>query len=64
MAGTTSTRQDDETLLEAIALRCDGVSSAVAGKALGMTRERLRTATNRVKDADAQCGECIEGAYW
>lgn len=64
MAWKIPTRQEDDALLLAVTLRSEGATSREAGLATGMTREAARTSTNRVREADAKCGECIEGSYW
>lgn len=51
-------RSDDERLLHMLRWRCEGHSSQAIGNALGMTPERVRVATQRVRDADyAESGE-------
>ena len=45
-------RSDDEAVLQMLRLRGDGQSSRVVGAALGVSAERVRVATQRVKDAD------------
>lgn len=62
-----TTRADDEMLLDWIAWRIDGHSSAAIAAASGVPAARVRTATNRVWDADeAHCGETenVAEGYW
>lgn len=45
-------RSDDEAVLLMLRLRGEGQSSRVVAAALGVSAERVRVATQRVKDAD------------
>jgi hypothetical protein len=58
-------RHEDERVLTWLRLRCDGLSSPEIGARYGVTGERVRTATQRVREADAaESGEDVEEAYW
>ena len=60
-----STVQDDAKHLLWVKMRCDGLSSGVIASLFDVTPESVRTATNRIKDADArESGEDISAAYW
>lgn len=45
-------RSDDEQALQMLRLRGEGQSSRLVAAALGVSAERVRVATQRVKDAD------------
>jgi len=60
MAGP-STRADDERLLWLLAARGAGWTARAAAAGFGLTAESVRTATNRVRDADLrESGEPID----
>lgn len=48
----TPTRTDDEAVLRCIELRIEGYTSPQIAAAVGVTASNIRTATNRVLDAD------------
>ena len=57
-------RAADDLLLWLMAERVKGRSTRQLAEATGLTHAWIRTATNRVKIADAECGERIAGHYW
>lgn len=60
-----ATRTDDEILLTMVEYRSEGHSPAVIGSALGIAKDTVRRATNKVRQADAEeSGKIINGAYW
>ena len=60
-----SDAKDDSKHLLWLQLRCDGVSSGVIAGLFDVSPESVRTATNRIKDADArESGEDVSAAYW
>ncbi len=63
-APDASGRAADEMLLWLMAERVKGVSTRQLAEATGLTHAWIRAATNRVKLADAECGEPIAGRYW
>lgn len=55
----------EATLLAWLSMRSRGVTSRRIAAKFGVTEERVRSATNRVKNDDvAHCGEEVLGAYW
>lgn len=61
-----ASRADDETLLAWLHQRASGVSSSDIANRYGVTATRVRTATNRVMQADMEeSGESgLAGKYW
>jgi len=57
-------RAADEMLLWLMSKRINGRSTRALAAETGLTHAWIRTATNRVKIADAECGERISGHYW
>lgn len=67
MAFQITTRADDDLLLCALAQRSAGLSSSEVAALHGMKSNRIRTMTNRVRDADLRCGDDpqeILKSYW
>ena len=63
------TRADDERHLKWLRWRCDGYTSRQIGEAEGYSQEHVRTATNRIKEADICSSPIseeseIRRAYW
>ena len=63
-APDASGRAADEMLLWLMSKRINGCSTRALAAETGLTHAWIRTATNRVKIADAECGERISGHYW
>lgn len=62
---TASGREQDERILRAVRLRCDGVSAGRIAALTGLSDAYVRASTNRVKDADTtESGEDVSAAYW
>lgn len=58
-------RSADALVLRLLAMRCDGLNASQIADQTGLTREFVRTATNRVRAADeAESGEDVAHAYW
>lgn len=58
-------RERDERDLCMIRARHEGKLCKVIGEAFGVTDDRVRTITNRIRSADeTQCGEDLSEAYW
>lgn len=61
-------RADDERLLTMVHARSGGMSSYQVAEMIGLRNEAVRTAVNRVRDADLrESGEPVEAvraAYW
>jgi hypothetical protein len=68
MTWRIASRREDARALFMIATRCDGMSSGVIGRLLGMSDSAVRVITNRVRAADlAESGEpaeVVRAAYW
>lgn len=68
MPNPKPTRADDDRLLSMVAARSKGLSSREVGQVVGLEREAVRTAVNRVRAADlAESGEnrgAVMAAYW
>ena len=65
MARRIPTRKDDETLLDWLRLRSDGMGSTSIAGLYGVSNPRIRVATNRVvKDDVAHEGEQVLCHYW
>lgn len=62
---TVSGREQDERILQAIRLRCEGVEPRRIAAATGLSTDYARAATNRVKAADEkESGEEVAAGYW
>ena len=58
-------RNRDEEALAMLRMRCAGLGATQIGARFGITRNRVRTITNRILDADRmESGEDVTEAYW
>ena len=57
-------RQHDERLLELVAARCSGIKCKTLAMKFQLSESYIRSATNRIKDADSLTACDAEGAYW
>ncbi|MFD1913818.1 hypothetical protein [Halodurantibacterium flavum] len=69
MAGHAVTRASDELVLRWLSLRTDAqLDCNVIGERFGVSQERVRVATNRVRDADldesGEDYEAVKAQYW
>ena len=65
MSGRDPTRADDELALWMLRERCAGRTSRAIGARIGLSQERVRVITSRIRNEDAaMSGEDVSGAYW
>ena len=65
MTGRANSRADDELALWMLRERCAGRTSRAIGARIGLSQERVRVITSRIRNEDAaMSGEDVSGGYW